>query len=111
MSDGDRYYYTPGSVTEWHTTFPVVLKLAVMNHLDPVNINYVQFFDLAAAPAPAAAALFSIAVFPCGVASYTPAMDGRKFYNGLAIALSSTPDIYTPVAGTPLNLFIECRQP
>jgi len=111
MASGSRFYYTPGSVTEWHTTFALILKLAVFNHLDPVNTNYVQFFDRVTAPPPGEPALASIAVYPGGVASYTPAMDGREFVDGLCIALSSTPDTYTAVGGTLLNLFVEGRQP
>ena len=111
MAAGQRYYWYVAPAASDIRNFPINLHLLVVNHLDPVNINYVQLFDSAAAVAPGAIPAIEITVFPSGIASYAPAMDGRKFNTGLAIYLSSTPGLLTPVAGNNISLFGEARQP
>jgi len=94
-----------GAPLYYRTQLPVIaglvpggsqtLKLFSCNHLNTKNTQYIMLFDLTQIPADGAYPLLEFAVAPSGLVSYTPALEGRKFSQGLVVALSSTPVVLT----------------
>jgi hypothetical protein len=92
LKSGDLWYYrTPAAIdAEVAYSKPIKIALASFNHLNAVDPQYIMLFDLTQIPEDGALPLVEMTVAPIGIASYTPAFDGRVFTKGLVIALSST---------------------
>lgn len=96
---GYRSYYNFGPTSARVLVYnPCVLKLISFNYLAEIGsaIRFWQLFDLNTLPTPGLASYMEIQVPPAGHGMYAPSMNGRPLLNGLAVALSSTPYLYTP---------------
>jgi len=105
LKSGELWYYrTPQAVSaDIAVSQAIILRLISFVHLNTSAIQYVQLFDNSTIPGNGAVPLVEIPLNPGGMASYTPANDGRKFSKGLVVALSSTAGKLTRVAALELT--------
>jgi hypothetical protein len=109
LKTGELWYYRPtrAVITDIASAYAVIVHLMSFNHLNQTTTQYIHIFDNATIPEDGARPLVELQVGPKGMASYTPALGGRKFNKGVVVALSSTPVVLTKTTLAELTYQVE----
>ena len=99
LKSGELWYYRTENavIADIASSQAVVVHLMSFNHLHLTNTQFIHIFNTATIPNNGARPLVELQVSPEGMASYTPALGGRKFDKGVVVVLSSTPAKLTKV--------------
>jgi hypothetical protein len=99
LKSGELWYYRTSQavVADVAVAQAIVVGLISFISLNASSILFIHLFDTATIPNDGATPLVRIPINPNGIASYTPYNKGRKFKNGLVVALSSTATQLTKV--------------
>lgn len=109
LKAGELWYYRPTQavIADIATTYPVIVHLMSFNHLHATATQYIHIFDNTTIPGDGSRPLVELQVGPKGMASYSPALGGRKFKKGVVVVLSSTPVILTKATVAELTYQVE----
>jgi len=93
LKPGDLWYYRTKQPVIANIAYPKPVKVHLIsfNHLNLISEQYIMLFDRDKIPNDGAFPLVEFTAPPQRMVSYTPAFGGRKFNNGLVVALSATP--------------------